>query len=80
MWEERWERRSTDCLRNARQLITDGETEAGSCTGVLIVSSASAYFSCKLMQRMIQSGPFTMPDCVPEDRNRKARASAQPEH
>lgn len=30
------------------------------------------------MQRMTQFGPFTMPDCVPEDGNRKARASAQP--
>lgn len=63
-----------------RQLIIDGETEAQSCMGVLIISSESAYFSCKLMQRMIRFGPFTMPDCVPEDRNRKARASAQLEH
>lgn len=31
------------------------------------------------MQRMTQFGPFTMPDCVPEDGNRKARAPAQPE-
>lgn len=46
---------------------------------MLIVSSESAYFSCKLTQRMIRSGAFTMPDYVPEDGNRKARASAQPE-
>ena len=63
-----------------RQLRIDGETEAGSCMGVLIVSSEPTYFLCKLMQTMIWFGPFTMPDCVPEDRNRKARASAQPEH
>ena len=63
-----------------RQLIIDGETEAGSSMGVLIVSSESTYFSRKLMQRMIRFRPFTTPDCVPEDGNRKARASAQLEH
>lgn len=56
-----------------------GETEAGSCMGVIIVTSESAYFSCKLTQEVIWLGPFTMPDCVPKDGNRKARASAQPE-
>lgn len=53
------------------------ETEAGSCMDVIIVSSVSAYFSCKLTQKLIRFGAFTMPDCVPKDGKRKAGASAQ---